>query len=292
MVMTKKIGAHVSIAGGIDKAVVRAQQLGANCLQVFSGSPRMWKRTPLEKINLDKLFTKQKELGVSPIFTHALYLINLASDKPELIKKSATALIHDLKFDALVKGSGVIVHLGSHQGRGWHTVKNQLVKLIKKVLAATPQASQLLIENSAGQKGKVCSDLAEISWLLNQVDDPRLGWCFDTCHAFTAGYRLYAGHKIAVKEPAQDRGVAINKIKELKLWPTLKCVHVNDSKFEFGSGRDRHANLGEGQINKKAWKSFFAHDQVKSLPLILEVPGFDNQGPDAENLARLKELAT
>ncbi len=272
---SRKIGGHVSAAGGVDKAVERAHAIGANCVQVFSGSPRVWARAPLEKIDLNKLFSKQEELGVSPIFTHALYLTNVASENADLVRKSREALIYDLRFDALVKGSGVVVHLGSHQGRGWEAVKTQTAAVIGEVLAATPPESHFLIENSAGQQGKLCSDLTEIQWLLQQVGSDRLGWCFDTCHGWAAGV-------------AYEQMIA--QAKDLKILDSLRCIHVNGSRDPFGSGRDRHANIGEGEIPDDALAAFLNNPAVNQIPLITEVPGIDGEGPDAENIRRIKAL--
>jgi deoxyribonuclease-4 len=272
---TRRIGAHLSTAGGIDLAVQHAHDIGANCLQVFSGSPRMWRRTPLDKIDTQKIWSKQAECGVTPIFTHALYLVNLASDKPELVQISAESLQHDLRFDSHIKGSGVVVHLGSHQGRGFAVGQDQLVAQIKAILAATPEDSRFLIENSAGQNGKIASDLSEIRWLLDQVNSPRLGWCFDTCHGFAAGYNL---------------GQVGQKFTELNLWSTLSVIHVNDSRDPFASGRDRHANMGEGLIPQAELKAFLLSPEALQIPIITEAPGFDDNGPDAENIHRLQTL--
>jgi deoxyribonuclease-4 len=272
---TRTIGAHVSAAGGVDKALERAAAIGANCVQVFSSSPRVWARTPLSKIDPVKLSSMQPQLGIRSIFTHALYLINLASDNPEQVSKSRTALAYDLEFDALVKGSGVVVHLGSHQGRGWAASQEAVAEELRLLLAAVPASSHLLIENSAGQKGKLSSDLAEIRWLLDQVNSPKLGWCLDTCHAWAAGHKL--SEVCAV-------------ISQFQLWETLKCIHTNDSRDPFASGRDRHANLGDGTIPPQEWQAFLSDPRVAALPLILEVPGLDGNGPDAENIQRLKKL--
>lgn len=297
--MSRKIGAHVSIAGGLDKSPKRAAEIGANCLQIFSGSPRVWAKPNLAARAVDKFFAKQDEFDAEPVFTHAIYLINLASDKASLVEKSSWALKYDLEFDALVKGSGVVVHLGSHQGRGWEASREQLVKAIKEILADSPTNSQLLIENSAGQKGKVCSNLEEIRWLLDQVGSPRLGWCFDTCHAFAAGYALgldqMGPDKEKMQKPKKERnqrqGSAVEEISRLDLWPSLKLIHVNDSEGEFGSGRDKHANFGEGKISPNDLEHFLNHKLVKELPLITEAPGFDGNGPDEENIELLKKLA-
>jgi len=271
----RRIGAHLSTTGGIDLAVVHAAEMGANCIQVFSGSPRMWRRTPLQNIDAVKVWAAQEKFDVRPIFTHALYLVNLASDKPELVELSTQTLIHDLNFDAHIKGAGVVVHLGSHQGRGFEASKTQLVDQIKKILAATPEAATFLIENSAGQNGKIASDLGEIRWLLDQVNSKRLGWCFDTCHGFAAGFELKAVGQ---------------KITELGLWESLKVIHINDSRDPFDSGRDRHDNIGAGNIPAESLKTFLNLPEIAQIPLITEAPGLDGNGPDAENIARIKKI--
>lgn len=284
----KLIGGHVSMAGGLDKAVGRTAKIEGNCMQIFSGSPRSWARTLPTTEELRKLFSEQEKLSVRAIFTHALYLVNLASDKPELVKKSVATLVSDLTFDSLVKGSGVVVHLGSHQGRGWDAVKENLLKKIKKILNETPPNSRLLIENSAGQKGKIASDLNEIKWLLERLNPDRVGWCLDTCHAFAAGYPLSPDSKLSQFNNKHD---LLSLISQLDLADSLKCVHVNDSKVAFDSGNDRHDNIGEGEIPQEDLRYFLRHDLTKNVPLITEAPGFDGKGPDVENINRLKKLA-
>ncbi|MFH2118765.1 MAG: deoxyribonuclease IV [Candidatus Paceibacterota bacterium] len=276
----RRIGAHLSTVGGVDKAVERAHEIGANALQVFSGSPRMWRRTALDKIDAQAVKLAQEKLDVTPIFTHALYLINLASDKAELVEKSATALKHDLQFDAHIGGAGVIVHLGSHQGRGFAAARQQVAQQLKDILAATPKNSHLLIENAAAHNGKVGGQLEEIAWLLKEVKSPRLGWCFDTCHAFAAGYSL----------DGATGNSALSAIAKLKLFGSLHCIHVNDSKDLLNSGRDRHANIGDGEIPKKDLKQFLRDQRIAKLPIITEAPGIDGGGPDAENIRRIKSL--
>lgn len=283
----RKIGAHVSAAGGLDKAVERAAGIGANCVQVFSGSPRVWNRSPLSNINTDTLFAKEQELSVSPIITHALYLTNLASDNHALVAKSIAALKYDLEFDSLVKGSGVVVHMGSHQGRGWDASREQVAAALKEILKDTPADSHFLMENSASPNGKLGSNLEELRWLLDTVNSPRLGWCLDTCHAHAAGYHLGPPDK---NHPSQTERFLVSELNRLNLWSTLMCVHVNDSRDPFASGRDRHANLGDGELDMGELKYFLNLSELKEVPLILEVPGLDDNGPDAENIRRLKEL--
>lgn len=283
-----KVGAHVSMAGGFDQAVERASQLGANCLQIFSGSPRVWSRPKLDNIEVDKYYSKVKDLSVEPTFIHSLYLINLVSDHVSLRQKSYQALVYDLGLAKLLKSAGVVVHLGSHQGRGWLSVRQDLAELLKKLLAETPDSTRLLIENTAGQKGKIGGDLLEIAWLIDQVDSPRLGWCLDTCHAHAAGYNLGRTSDYNAKENVKEVSNLMTVIKNFNLESRLWCVHVNDSRDPFGSGRDRHANLGQGTIKEKDFLDFLGQDLIRRLPMILEVPGYQGKGPDQANIEKLK----
>lgn len=269
------IGGHVSSAGGIANAPQRARAIGANCAQIFSASPRIWARSPIKATEVDQFNLNKKQFGIVRTVIHAIYLVNLASQNPELVQKSKSVIEYDLNLDAEIGGSGVVVHLGSHQGLGFEAVKKQVVRQISEILDQTPGNSTFLIENSAGQKGKLVSDLGEIKWILDQVGSTRLGWCLDTCHAHAAGYLMDI----------------FTKIGSLQLWDSLKVVHVNDSKDPFGSGRDRHENLLDGTIGESAFSNFFSEAKIRALPLILEVPGVDGKsGPDGENIKRLERL--
>ncbi len=280
------IGAHVSMVGGLDRAVERAAELGCNCMQIFSGSPRSWARQLPSTVEINKLFSKQRKLGVKSIFTHALYLINLTSDNPELKQKSIQSLVHELQFDSLIKGAGVVVHLGSHTGRGWGAVKDDLLELLGDILDRTPIDSTLLIENSAGQKGKIGSDLAEIAWLISSLNSSRVGWCLDSCHAFAAGLPLVVDSGLV----DADHPDLISLIQANHLDNSLRCIHLNDSKVVFGAGNDRHDNILEGHIPEADLRSFVNHKLLTHLPLITEVPGFDGGGPDLANIKRIKDL--
>ncbi len=280
--MSRRIGAHVSAAGGTQLALERAAAIGCNCVQLFSGSPRVWQKQDLLLVDPAKISSNSKKYDVSPIFTHALYLVNLATDNPELLAKSVASLQYELEFDSLIGGAGVIVHIGSHQGRGFAAMAPQMVETVAEILRNTPEDSTFLIENAAGQKGKIGGTLEEIKTLLTDLEKSgkfvsgnRLGWCFDTCHAFAAGY--------PIKE-------VFSSISELGLLDSLRCIHVNDSRDPFDSGRDRHDNLGDGSIPSTDLRHFLNQPEIKHIPLILEVPGLEKKGPDAENVLRLKKL--
>ncbi len=297
------IGGHVSSAGGIHEALPRAKNIGANCVQIFSASPRMWKRTPPTQTTIDRYNEVKQKLSIEKTVIHAIYLLNLASDDEELVRKSREVIEFDLHLNSHINGSGVVVHLGSHLGKGFDAVKERLVHGIKSILSSTPNDSTFLIENSAGQNGKIASDLSEIRWLLDRVDSPRLGWCLDSCHAFSAGYSLEnSKFQIPNSKQIQNKNVqttiqfeepknVFDEIQRLHLWEALKVVHVNDSRDPFASGRDRHENIGDGTIGNDVLGSFLSHEAIRSLPLILEVPGIDHvSGPDRENVERVKTL--
>lgn len=293
VVEMRRIGAHVSAAGGPHKAVERAAAIECNCVQVFSGSPRSWKRKPIEQLDAEKLHEARRSAEIDPVVTHALYLINLASEDAALLENSMQALQYDLAFDAAIGGAGVVVHLGSHQGRGWDAVREEVLRRVATLVENSPPEATFLIENSAGQKGKLSSDLAEIRWMLDRLSSPQVGWCFDTCHAFAAGYALgdpRNGDRRSDDSRVGTRGFAVEEIERLALWAELRCVHVNDSRDPFDSGRDRHANINDGEIPSGDLSYFLNRPEIESLPLILEVPGIENDGPDLENVRRLRRL--
>jgi len=152
--MKKLIGAHVSVSGGVHKAMERASKIGANAVQIFSGSPRSWRRVELGTIDTDKLFSEQEKYTVEKIYIHALYLVNLASPKADLLARSIKSLKYDLAYSSLIKSSGVIVHVGSHLGLGWEKVRDKVVKRIKEILTKTPKDSFFLIVAIAWQEKK------------------------------------------------------------------------------------------------------------------------------------------
>ncbi|OIN89321.1 hypothetical protein COW80_05465 [Candidatus Beckwithbacteria bacterium CG22_combo_CG10-13_8_21_14_all_01_47_9] len=272
----RPVGAHLSIAGGLEKAAERLVKMGGNCLQVFSASPKSWE---LPTIN------GRLSAAVRPAFIHAKYLINLASDKPDLLAKSIASLKYDLQVADLIGAKGVIVHLGSHLGRGFKAVFQQVTESIEIILKNSNTNSLLIIENSAGQQGKLCSLITEIKLIFDAVNSSRLAWCLDTCHAFNAGYSIGS---------ASGNGLIqndiVNETARTDLVGRLACLHVNDSRDDFASGHDRHANLGEGKIGLKNLAEYVNHPQLKHLPLIIETPGFDKSGPDKKNLDILKSL--
>ncbi|EKD79907.1 MAG: hypothetical protein ACD_40C00267G0008 [uncultured bacterium] len=278
--MIRRIGGHVSCSGGLQSAITNTLNIGGNCLQIFAGSPRMWARSPYPT-KMAEDFRQQSTIhDLQPIYIHALYLTNLASDNPELLEKSKHALIMDMTNSAAIGSSGVVLHIGSHQGRGWEHDKVQVISSIQEVLDSTPSASILLLENSAGQQGKIGS-LSELHDLLSTIHDPRLRVCLDTAHAFEAGYNFTspAGLEMWIKEITSTITLA-----------KVELLHLNDSKTPLGSGRDNHQNIGEGFIGETGLRALINHPKLSHLPLILEVPGLEGLGPDQANIDKVKNL--
>ena len=275
----RKIGAHVSASGGPSKAINNALSIGANCFQIFAGSPRTWRRSLYDQSEVDRFNQLVDQNNLKPVFIHALYLVNLASNNPDTLDKSIQSLLIDLQNGDRINASGVVVHLGSHQGRGFDSVKSQLIQKINLLLNQT-KSTPLLIENSSGQKGKVGS-LIEIEELLSQISSDRLQVCLDTAHLYEAGYDL---------NNTQQTDQLIKELEQRKILPRLTCLHLNDSKTPLGSARDQHNNLGEGYISLVGLKHLINHPQLKHLPLILEVPGFNSKGPDQQNIKIAQSL--
>ena len=275
----RKIGGHVSVAGGLPNAVENSLKVGGNCMQIFAGSPRSWARTPynLEETNTFRKGVEKNDLD--PVFIHALYLINLATDNEDLLEKSTLSLIGDLENGERIKSAGVIVHIGSHQGRGFDTVSQQLIEVIKSILSRT-EHTPLILENVAGQNGKIGA-LNEINFLIDKIQDPRLRVCLDTAHLFEAGYDF-----------TSDIGLEklISELTEFDLLDKLSLLHLNDSATDLNSHRDIHANLGAGLIGIPGLSNLVNHPRLAHLPLILEVPGEDKHGPDKVNIKTAFEI--
>ncbi|OGD71983.1 hypothetical protein A3A84_01560 [Candidatus Collierbacteria bacterium RIFCSPLOWO2_01_FULL_50_23] len=274
----RRIGAHVSTAGGVVNALTRTTEIGGNCLQIFAGSPRSWARRLYEEKEISSFLNESAKLDYSPTFIHALYLVNLASDNPDLVKKSVDSLITDLKNGQVIASAGVIVHLGSHQGRGFVSVVDQVAGVIRQILNATEE-TPFIIENSAGQQGKIGS-LTEIGELFAKVNHPRLKLCLDSAHLFEAGYDL---------RNLSALDTLVNELTDQGLFNQIVCLHLNDSKTEFNSRNDQHENLGDGKIGLLGLSQLVNHEDLVDLPIILEVPG-DSGFPDAKQIAIAKSL--
>ena len=273
------IGAHVSIAGSLDLAIDRAVEIGASCIQIHGQSPQVWAKKKFTAQEVGEFRRKKTESSINPVFLHGIYLINLATENPELLEKSKDSLTHYLQLARDFAAQGVIFHLGSGKESMFFHPLDQIITVVGEILAKTLDCPQLIFEQTVSNGDKI-GDFSDLGYLLEKINNPRIKICLDTCHLFADGYALGGkGLKNTINE-ATKHGV----------WDKVVVVHVNDAKFELNSKKDRHENIGEGKIGKSALKEFLSLSEIRVLPLILEVPGFDNLGPDKQNIDTLKQL--
>lgn len=281
-----KIGAHVSSAGGISKAVERGAEIGAEAIQFFGSSPQGWAFNPIPGQEIEAFRQGMAEANVGPVFLHAIYLINLGTQKEEILEKGVQSLISYMNLASAIGASGVIFHPGSHGGAGYDAIFPQAVSAIQRVLENSPQGPWLLLENMAGMGRHIGAKFDDLGRILRAVDSPRLKVCLDTQHAFAAGYDMTtsSGIEAMVAEFDRDVGVA-----------NLCAVHANDSKRPCGSGVDRHDNIGEGFIGEEGFAAIMGNQAFRDVPFLLEVPGFaspgsKSNGPDRINIDILKNI--
>ena len=275
-----ELGAHVSAAGGVDKAVGRAAKIGAEAIQLFASSPRGWRFRPIPDEKAESYKEQVASEGIGSTFLHGSYLVNIGG-KPELVEKSIGSLVNHMNAAAQIGARGVIFHSGSHKGVGFDAVFDQAINALVEVLDSTDDEVQLIIENCAGMGAQIGASFAELGRMIKAVDSPRLTICLDTEHAFAAGYNIADPEGIEKTMEEFDAEIGLDK---------LVVVHANDAKVEFGSGIDRHENIGEGYIGISGFETIMGHAAFADLPFLLEVPGTDRKGPDKPNLDRLKDI--
>ncbi|PIP51690.1 deoxyribonuclease IV [Candidatus Berkelbacteria bacterium CG23_combo_of_CG06-09_8_20_14_all_33_15] len=274
------IGAHISTVGGEKKMIEKINNFDINVIQIFVSAPRNFNDSKFNQGSA-KEFAEyiRKKTKVKDIFYHAIYLINLASSNKDLVEKSKNSLISSLQVCSWMKSQGVIFHIGSSRERTFDQAKDEIADNINSILLNTPKNSTLIIETNAGQGNCVGSKFEEIEYLISKTKDKsRIGVCLDTAHSFASGYDLSNPEKLLKN---------FDNIIGLKY---LKAIHLNDSKTDFNSNVDRHENIGKGKIGLENIKNFINQKTLKNIPFILEVPGFDNTGPDKKNIEIVKKL--
>jgi len=277
-----KCGVHVSIAGSIDQAVDRAREKNCDTFQIFTRNPRGWKLKKLIPDEATQFRDKLKASAIAPAVAHMPYLPNLSCPKKGLYKKSLRALIVELERCDVLGIPYLVAHLGSHLGKGRAIGLERLVEAIDTAFNASKGKTMLLLENTAGTRNSMGSSFEDIQEIIDRVKEKsRVAVCFDTCHAFGAGYDL------------RDAASVESTVAELKRTVGLespKVVHANDSKGELGSGLDRHEHIGMGHIGEQGFRAILHNDVFRRLPLILETP-IDERATDVTNLRKLRELA-
>ena len=278
-----RCGIHVSIAGSIDQAVDRAKEKNCDTFQIFTRNPRGWKLKKLSSHDVAGFRQKLRNSTIDPAIAHMPYLPNLSCPKKGLYKKSVRTLTLELQRCNLLDIPYLVTHLGSHLGKGREVGLQQLIQAVDTALETSKTRTMLLLENTAGTRNSMGSSFEDIREILGHVSQRnRVAVCFDTAHAFAAGYDLRN------TESVQSTVDELGRIVGLDL---VKVIHANDSKGDLGSGIDRHEHIGMGYIGEQGFKAILHNDILRKLPLILETP-IDRRGTDVTNLRRLRELSS
>jgi deoxyribonuclease-4 len=276
-----QIGGHVSVSGGIHTAIDRAEAIGAEAVQLFTQSPRMWRPTNHDPANFERFKERRAEVGIGGVACHALYLINLASPKDDIYDKSRAALANTVDVACAIDADAVVFHVGSHLGAGFEAGIERAESALRDVLERCSERTWLCMENSAGAGGTIGRSLEELTALYERLDrHPRLGVCLDSCHLWVSGCDVTDRDTLDRLVEQLDRDIGLDR---------LRCLHVNDALAPLGSNRDRHANILEGELGERLGV-FLGHPAFQGLPALLEVPGADDHGPDADEIRKAKEL--
>jgi deoxyribonuclease IV len=276
------LGAHVSTAGGLSTSVGRARALGAECMQIFLSAPQRWQEPRHTDEQILEFSRLVGETGIGPNFAHATYLINLAAVDEPLRQRSIANLSACAAWADRVGLAGVVVHVGSGRGQSVEEAEVQVATALEQVLA-NGSTGAILLENSAGSGDTLGARFEQIGALLDRLGrDQRLGLCLDTAHTFASGYDLRVDDGIERAIDEIDRAMGLAR---------LKLIHANDSKVGLGSAVDRHENIGHGLLGDEGLRRMLANAALRPLPWVLEVPGYDNKGPDLQNMVDLKRLA-
>ena len=278
-----EIGAHVSTAGGIEKAVPRAVEIGAEAIQIFPSSPRMWRYKDPTDASVEKFKQATVDAGLGPTIFHGIYLVTLSAKDPALYERGVESLTNYLRLAEKLGAAGVVFHPSSHRGAGYEVIERQFVDGVRRVLDEAPGETWLALENSAGMGDHIGSKFKELGRLIRAIDCPRIRVCLDTQHMWAAGY------DVASPDGLDATLVEFDKLVGLDL---LAAVHANDSKTARGSAVDRHENIGEGTIGREGFLNILRYPAFQHVPFYLEVPGFESNGPDKRNIDILKTLRT
>jgi len=275
------LGGHVSTAGGIHTAIDRIEAIGGDSVQIFTQSPRAWRPTAHPEENLARFRERRAEAGIGAVLAHAVYLINLASPEDELYEKSVATLVETMRVACAIEADGVVIHVGSHLGAGFDAGLERAAPGIERALEHCSDTTWLLLENSAGTGGTIGRSVDELAALYDRLGaHPRLGICLDSCHLWVSGVDVTDQAVLDALLDDVDARIGLDR---------LRALHVNDARDGLGANRDRHANVGEGVLGDELGV-FLGNPRLQDLPAVLEVPGPDNHGPDAEEIRKLREL--
>ena len=277
------IGAHVSPAGGLVKAHARGVEHGCDAIQIFNQNPRMWRPTQYSDDDVERFGELMADGPIQTVVIHAVYLINAASKDPEIRRKSVESMVHALRTGDRIGAGGVVLHPGSALGEPKEEALARIVDAAHYALDESERCP-LLFEDTAGAGETIGRSFEELAALVEAVDDragDRVGVCLDCCHLLASGYAVATIDALTEVVDEFDAAVGLDR---------LRCLHVNDSRTPLGSNRDRHADLGEGELGREGIAAFLSEPRFEGLPALLEVPGKEGRGPDATQVAEARTL--
>jgi deoxyribonuclease-4 len=281
--MTLDFGTHASASGGVDKALQRAVDVGATSCQIFSKNERQWRAKPLEPDVVERFREERERTGIRQVISHASYLINLASPKEELIEKSMGGFTEELERAHTLGLQGVVLHPGAHTGSGVDVGIAKIAESLNRLHDQLPHiTSRTLLETTAGQGTALGRSFEEIAAIMDQVEArDRIGVCLDTCHIFAAGYDIRTAEGCMQVMDDFDRVIGLEN---------LRALHLNDSKMPFASNKDRHEQIGEGEIGIDAFRALLNDTRLSGLPGVLETEKDPDGDYDRKNLELLRSL--
>lgn len=274
------VGAHISLGTNPRQAVQRAAADGLRTMQIFASSPGAWKPPAKDPALMADFARARSHYGIESLFIHAIYLINLASTDPDLVRRSKSSLIATLAVGAEMGAAGVITHIGSHAGSGFDAVKKQIAAALLYILERSPGSVDLILENSAGAGGIVGARIEELGELIELAGaHPRLKIALDTAHLSAAGWDL--------TDPVAAPSL-VDSIRAATSVERLAAIHANDSARPVGSRKDRHANIGEGSVGLDGFRHLLSQPSLRSVPWILETPNPERR---LDDIAALRSAA-
>ena len=275
------IGAHVSTGGGLVRAIERAEDLRADAIQIFNQSPRMWRPTRYSDDDFATFREAMESSRVESVAIHMIYLINPAAKDREMRRKSLESLTHALRVGDGIGAMGVVVHPGALKDDTRANARNRAIKLIREALARSEKCP-IIYENTAGSPQLLGLDFDETAELIDKTGGPkRLGLCIDSCHLHATGYDVRTPEGVTEMADEIDAKVGLKQ---------LKLLHVNDSRDERGSNRDRHTAIGKGMIGRKGIRAFLGEPRFQDLPAIFEGPGLGGGSPIREDVQLMRRL--
>ncbi|MFB6309592.1 MAG: deoxyribonuclease IV [Salinirussus sp.] len=275
-----RLGAHVSISGGVANAVEEQVDLGGTCGQIFVGSPRTWSVSDIDPSDGEEFQAASSEADVNPWIVHGTYLINFATPKDDLADKSVTCVQAELENAASLGIPYYVFHPGSHTGAGVETGIENIGERLSRL--DIPEETMVLLENTAGRGTTLGKNMDQLAKMIevSEYGTDDLGICLDSCHLWAAG------HDFSTDE---DMDSLIETIEASVGLENLHYLHLNDSKHPFGSEKDEHAHIGEGEIGDAPFETLINHEATRDLPMVLETPVDDGRGY-AWNVEKVRSL--